>query len=160
MADSSNTAAFTEPELVITRTFDAPRSLVFRLWTDPQHARSWWGPSDYPATHVEIGRRPGDPWRCCLRSKEDGRELWQGGVLRELVEPERLVFTFAWDEAGERGLETLVTVTLAEHAGKTVMTFRQTPFRSVAERDGHREGWTSTFNRLDALLAQLKRSST
>jgi uncharacterized protein YndB with AHSA1/START domain len=156
---ASNPLALAERELVITRTFDAPRSLVFKMWTDPRHARMWWGPADYPATHVEMGERPGDAWRCCLRSVADGRELWQGGVLRELVEPERLAFTFVWDEEGERGLETLVTVTFAEQNGKTLMTFRQSPFRSVAERDGHQGGWTSTFDRLDQLLAQFARGS-
>src|SRR5262245_12330942 len=94
----------------------------------------------------------------CARRKT-GASCGRVGVLRELVEPERLVFTFAWDESGERGLETLVTVTFVEHGGKTVMTFRQTPFRSIAEREGHHAGWTRTFDRLAALLAQLKGSS-
>jgi len=141
-----------ERVLVITRVFDAPRELVFKAWTDPSHAKCWWGPRDYPVTHLEMDVRPGGPWRGCLRSTESGRELWQGGVFREVVAPERVVFTFAWDEAGERGLETLVSVTFAEQDGKTRMTFRQAPFQSVAERDGHRGGWTSSFDRLDAHL--------
>ena len=97
--------------------------------------------------------RPGGRWRGCLRSTETGNDLWLGGVYREIVPPERLVFTFAWEEEGERGLETLVTITFAERGGKTHMTFRQTPFQSGGERDGHRGGWTSTFDRLDDLLA-------
>jgi uncharacterized protein YndB with AHSA1/START domain len=123
--------------------------LVFKAWTDPSHAKRWWGPRDYPVTHLEMDVRPGGPWRGCLRSRESGKELWQGGVFREVVAPDRVVFTFAWDEAGERGLETLVTVTFAEQDGKTRMTFRQAPFQSVAERDGHQGGWTSSFDRLD-----------
>ena len=97
--------------------------------------------------------RPGGRWRSCLRSTETGTDLWVGGVYREIVPPERLVFTFAWEEEGERGLETLVTITFAERDGKTHMTFRQTPFQSDSERDGHRGGWTSAFDRLDDLLA-------
>ena len=77
-----------------------------------------------------------------------GEELRLGGVFREIVPPERVVLTFAWEEEGERGLETLVTVTFAERDGKTEMTFRQTPFQSVEERDGHRGGWSSSFDRL------------
>lgn len=135
-------------ELTMTRVFDAPRALVFKAWTDPAHARRWWGPRDYPAAHLEMDVRPGGAWRGCLRSAENGEELWQGGVFREVVEPDRVVFTFAWEEGGERGLETLVTVTFADEDGKTRMTLRQAPFESVEERDGHRGGWSSSFDRL------------
>jgi uncharacterized protein YndB with AHSA1/START domain len=141
-----------ERELVITRFFDAPRELVFKAWTDPRHAIKWWGPRDYPATHLEMDVRPGGAWRKHLTSTQTGKELRQRGVFREVVAPERLVFTYAWEEEGERGLETLVTVTLAEQGSKTLMTFRQVPFQSVAERDGHRGGWTSSFDRLDEHL--------
>lgn len=143
-----------ERELVITRIFDAPRELVFKVWTDARHAKSWWGPRDYPATHLEMDVRPGGVWRGSLRSTETGEELRLGGAFREVVAPERVVFTFAWEEEGERGLETLVTVTFAEQDGKTRMTFRQAPFQSVEERDGHQGGWTSSFDRLEDYLAQ------
>jgi uncharacterized protein YndB with AHSA1/START domain len=138
-----------ERELVITRVFDAPRELVFKVWTDPRHAKNWWGPKDYPATHLEMDVRPGGAWRGRLRSINDGRELGLGGVFREVVAPERVVFTFAWEEEGERGLETLVTVTFAEQDGKTRMTFRHAPFQSFEERDGHQGGWSSSFDRLE-----------
>lgn len=141
-------------ELVITRTFDAPRELVFKVWTDPRHVINWWGPRDYPATHMEMDVRPGGAWRGCLVSNETGEELWQRGVFREVEEPERIVFTFAWDAEGERGLETLVTVTFVEQDGKTKMTFHHSPFQSVKERDGHQGGWTSTFDRLEEFLAK------
>jgi uncharacterized protein YndB with AHSA1/START domain len=157
MAEKNNpgtTAA--ERELVIARVFDAPRELVFKAWTDPRHAKNWWGPRDYPATLLVMDVRPGGAWRNCLQSTETGEELWQHGVFREVIPPERLVFTFVWEEEGERGLETLVTVTFAEEGGKTRMTFRQTPFQSDGERDGHRGGWTSTFDRLDERLAHLQ----
>ena len=71
------------------------------------------------------------------------------------MEPERLVFTFAWDqEDGRRGHETLVTITFAEQRGRTTMTFRQAVFESVGDRDGHQGGWNSTFDRLAEHLAQ------
>jgi uncharacterized protein YndB with AHSA1/START domain len=140
-------------ELVITRVFDAPRALVFKAWTDPQLAMNWWGPRDYPVAQMKMDVRPGGKWRHCLVSTENGRELWQGGVFREVVPPSLLVFTFAWEEEGERGLETLVIITFAEDGGKTRMIFRQTTFQSVEERDGHRGGWNSTFDRLDEYFA-------
>jgi uncharacterized protein YndB with AHSA1/START domain len=141
--------------LVITRVFDAPRALVFKLWTDSNHAMKWWGPRDYPATYLDMDVRRGGAWRCCLRSTETGKELWQGGVFRDVAPPDRLEFTFSRDEEGERGLETLVRVTFIEQDGKTLMTFRHAPFQSIKERDGHQGGWTSTFDRLVDYLRDL-----
>jgi len=143
-------------ELVITRIFDAPRELVFKLWTDPRSAKNWWGPKDHPAARLEMDVRTGGAWRGNLRATETGEELRLGGVFREIVAPERVVFTFAWEEEGERGLETLVTLTFADEGGKTRMTFRQTPFQSVEERDGHRGGWTSSFDRLEEYVAHIQ----
>jgi len=142
-------------DLVLTRLINAPRELVFAAFTDPRHVRQWWGPRDFPATHVELDARVGGRWRNCLTSV-DGRELWQHGVFREVVPPSRLVFTFVWEEAGERGLETLVTITLADAGGRTRLTFHQTPFQSLTERDGHGYGWGSTFDRLEGFLAGAK----
>ncbi len=145
---NSAPADIAERELVITRVFDAPRALVFKLWTDPNHALKWWGPRHCPAIYLDMDVRPGGAWRGCLLSIETGKELWQGGIFREVAPPSRLVFTFSWDEEGERGLETLVTVAFTEREGKTLMTFRHAPFQSAKERDGHQGGWTSTFDRL------------
>lgn len=142
-----------EGELIITRIFDAPRELVFRMWTDPQHLLQWWGPRHHPAVHAEHDPRPGGAWRACLRSVEGGPDLWQGGRYIEVVQPERLVYTFAWDEAHPaHGHEMRVELTFKAIGGKTEMIFRQTKLPSVAERDGHRGGWTSTFDRLDDYL--------
>jgi uncharacterized protein YndB with AHSA1/START domain len=135
-------------ELVVTRVFAARRELVFRAWTEPRHVVRWWGPIDCPAEHIELNLRPGGAWRARMRAAADGRELRPSGVFREVVAPERLVFTFAWDEPGERGQETLVTVTFAVSGTGTLVTLHQTPFRSLAERDGHIYGWSSTFDRL------------
>jgi len=154
MATVVETQRVAEHELLIERVFNTPRELVFKAWTDPQHARQWFGPRDHPAREVTMDVRPGGRWRGCLRSIETGQELWLGGVYREIVPPERLVFTFAWEEEGERGLETLVTIIFAEHEGKTHMTLRQTPFQSDGERDGHRGGWSSAFDRLDELVSR------
>ena len=146
-------SALAEPELVIMRVFNAPRDLVWRAWTDPKRAVQWWGPIEYPAAHLEMDVRPGGVWRGVLRSPGDGNELSHKGVFREVTPPERLVFTFSWDEKGERGLETLITITFADQGDKTLMTFRQIPFQSAEERDGHRYGWGSAFGRLDDHLA-------
>jgi uncharacterized protein YndB with AHSA1/START domain len=73
-------------------------------------------------------------------------------MFREMVAPSLLVFTFQWEEEGERGIENLVTVTFEDLGGKTKLTLRQVPFQSDAERDGHGEGWGSTFDRLAELV--------
>ena len=138
-----------EQQLAITRVFDAPRALVFKAWTDPKSAIHWWGPREHPATYLDMDVRVGGAWRHCLTSKDTGKDLWAGGIFHEIEPPERLVFTFAWDEEGERGIETLVTVMFADQGGKTKMTFHQAPFQSVAERDGHIDGWSSMFDRFD-----------
>jgi uncharacterized protein YndB with AHSA1/START domain len=91
-----------------------------------------------------------------MRRDDTGEELWQSGVYREIVPPERLVFTYAWDQDdGSRGPETLVTITFAEHGGRTTMIFRQALFDTAESRDGHQGGWTSSFERLDEYLASL-----
>jgi uncharacterized protein YndB with AHSA1/START domain len=144
--------AAADSELVISRLFDAPRALVFRMWTDPVHAMRWWGPKHHPAVELDMEVRPGGRWRNGLRSVETGRVLWQHGVFREVVPPERLVFTFRWEEEGERGLETLVTVVFSDEDGRTRLVMRQSPFVSTGERDGHAEGWSSTFERLSEHL--------
>ncbi len=146
--------------LTIARVFDAPRDLVWRAWTDPKHLMSWWGPRAHPAENVEADVRVGGRWRHCLRAVGDGSELRHGGVFREVVPPERLVFTFAWEEEGERGIENVVTVTFAEQGAKTLMTMQQTPFQSFEERDGHQGGWGSAFDRLDELLARANGGAT
>ncbi len=123
-----------ERVLVITRVFDAPRKLVFAMWTDLGHLRNWMGPRDHPAVQVEADLRPGGSWRTCLRSRDGGRDLWQRGVYQEIVEPERLVYTFSWDqEDGAPGHETLVTITFEEQGGKTLMTLRQVRLRNDSE---------------------------
>ena len=141
-------------DLTITRVFDAPRELVFKAWTDAGQGNQWSAPRRFTVAAFENELRPGGTWRLGMRSPE-GEELWVGGVYREIVRPERLVMTHAWQGLdGTPGHETLITVTLAANGGRTEMTFRQTGFDSVAERDGHRDGWSECFDRLDEQLAQ------
>jgi uncharacterized protein YndB with AHSA1/START domain len=147
-ANPETSTASAERELVITRVFDAPRRLVFKAWTEPERIKEWWGPRGFTTLACEMDQRPGGAWRVRSRSPE-GKEYISQGVLRELVEPERLVFTYAWvDAKGKPGHETLVTVTFAEQKGKTVLTFHQGVFESITSRDEHGEGWSSAFELL------------
>jgi uncharacterized protein YndB with AHSA1/START domain len=90
-----------------------------------------------------------------MKNRYDGTELWLGGVYKEVVRPEKLVFTHAWDGPnGKPGPETLVTVTFVEKGSDTEMHFHQTGFDSVESRNGHGEGWNECFGLLDTFLRQ------
>ena len=150
-------ASSTSPELVITRTLSAPRALVWKAWADPRQMVQWMGPRFHPASHYENDFRPGGTWRSCLASTADRHELWLGGVYHELVEPERMVFTFRWDgDDGRPTNEMLVTLTFAEDGANTKMTLRQTRFVSTEQRDDHNEGWCSCIDRLEEFVISSK----
>jgi uncharacterized protein YndB with AHSA1/START domain len=149
MDASSNVA--TEPaktELLITRVFDAPRALVFKAWTQPEHLMQWWGPKGYTTPTCEMDVRAGGALRLCMRSP-DGNDFWVRGIFREVVAPERLVFT-ATDNA-DAATETVITATFADEGEKTRLTIHQT-FRKAEVAKGAKEGWTSSLERLAEYL--------
>jgi len=97
-ARTSAAASTAERELVITRVFDAPRLLVFKAWTEPEHLVRWWGPRGFTTPSCKMDVRPGGAFRFHMRSPE-GTDHWLRGAYREIVEPERLVFSWAWEDA-------------------------------------------------------------
>jgi uncharacterized protein YndB with AHSA1/START domain len=149
-----------DDELLITRTFDAPASLLFALWSKPEHMKRWMGPSNFTCPEAEIDFRVGGTYRVLITSPEHG-DNWFGGVYREIVPNRRLVFTFAWDNDGpSAGVETLVTITFEEKDRKTVQTFHQRPFLTVERRDSHISGWTEAFDKLEAYAANVAKEHT
>ena len=143
------------PDLRITRTFDAPRRLVFEAWTEPERLAQWWGPRGFTLASCKIDLRPGGAYRFQMRGSE-GDDHWSQGIFREIVALERLVMAGSWTDAegNPTGPETLVTVTFEDHNGKTKLTLRQVGFESPTSRDAHRGGWTSSLERLaDYLVA-------
>ena len=155
--DARNNARRPAPdgELILERVFDAPRHLVFQAWTQKEHMDKWSAPRGYTIAFSEGELRPGGRWRCCMRAP-DGTELWLGGVYREIVEDELLVFTHVWDENGVPGHETVVTVRFSDLGKRTKVEFRQEVFESKASRDGHAGGWAECFDLLDELLRQIQ----
>jgi uncharacterized protein YndB with AHSA1/START domain len=135
-------------EITIHRVFDAPRDLVFHAWTQPEHLAHWYGPvgTTTPLATISMDVRPGGTWRACMVDNDNGAEYPTGGEFHEVVEPERLVFT--WGEPG--GDEVgLVTVTFEDLGGKTAMTFHLAGLPDNTEL--HRNvnaGWSSAFDRL------------
>ena len=142
-----------EEEVVITRIFEAPRELVWSAWTEPERVMHWLGPRDFTPLEFEMDLRPGGAWHARMRSPW-GAEHSNGGVVREVIEPELLVFTFAWDdEEGKPGREMLVTISFEERDGRTEMTFIQAALESIEDRDGHQAGWNESFDKLAEYLA-------
>jgi len=145
--------------LALTRVFDAPQALVFKVWSAPEHLARWWGPRGFTVISFEADVRPGGAFRFGIRSPE-GTEHWAHGIYREVERPARLVFTTAWEDSeGKAKHETLVTLSFAEEKGKTTLSFRQALFESVNARDLHQGGWSSTLDLLADYLAAMQGAS-
>ncbi|HEX8235025.1 MAG TPA: SRPBCC domain-containing protein [Abditibacteriaceae bacterium] len=151
-------AAAGEPTIVISRVFDAPRSLVFEAWTKPEHVRRWWGCRASTLAICEVDLREGGAYRYVMQMP-DGSEYPFKGVYREITAPRRLVHTQIFDVEPYSQYEMLVTVTFDEQDGKTTVT-ETILHSSVEARDGHlasgmATGVGETLSRLEELLAEL-----
>lgn len=155
-AESSVPAQPGERELVLTRTFDAPRSMVYRAWVEIGQVQEWCAPQGFTVVSCEMDVRPGGRWRREFKSPE-GRVFRRHGVYREVVEPERLVFSYVTDDVDSApDQETTVTVLFADAGkGKTRLTLCQTGFDTIESAASHTGGWTSTTERFAEFLATL-----
>jgi uncharacterized protein YndB with AHSA1/START domain len=143
-----------EDGITMTRVFDAPRERVWAEWTEPERFADWFGgpESEVPLASVSMDVRPGGAWRLTMFAAPGRREIRWKGEYREVVEPERLVFTVS-DQPGDDAYE-LVTVMLTDLGdGRTEMLFQQRGQLppEVYERAG--EGWSVFFDRLAERLA-------
>ncbi|WP_425617352.1 SRPBCC domain-containing protein [Anatilimnocola sp. NA78] len=149
-----------EPQVFISRMFDAPRELVFRAWTDPAQLPSWFAPRGCSVSFRQLDIRSGGSFHSCIQTP-DGYECWCAGEYREVVPNERIVFTMAVaNAAGELveptavGMdpswprETIVTVTFEEVDGKTKLTLRQTVNEALAKKTGAHPSWLQMLDRL------------
>lgn len=157
----SNTAVAlpTDREILLTRVFNAPRALVFEAWTKPELVSRWWGPGGFTLPVCEIDLRPGGSYRFVMRGP-NGREFLIKGVYREVVPPERIVYTDRFDMEGMPSFEGVMTLTFTEGGGKTTLTLR-----ALYDNKDHRdtmlkmqmaEGFGETFDRLDQVLATME----
>jgi len=169
MATTTKTAPF-----VISRVFDAPRDLVWRCFTDPEHMRQWWGPKGFKVLASKMDLRVGGTYHYGM-SAPDGSPMWGKFVYREIVPPERLDFISSFsDEKGGTTrhpghmswpLEMHSTFTFEELlGGKTKFTISWEPHNATEEerqtfeagRDSMRMGWSGTLEKLEAYLAKAK----
>jgi len=146
-------------EIVMTRAFDAPRSLVFDAWTKPDLLKRWLlGPPGWVMVVCEVDLRVSGAYRFVWRRDRDGHEMGMGGIYREVVRPERLVATEKFDEAWYPG-EAVVSTVLIEQGGKTVVTstmiYESREARDGVLKSGMESGVAASYDRLAELLAAM-----
>jgi uncharacterized protein YndB with AHSA1/START domain len=162
-------------EFVFTRILYAPRELVFKMLTEPEHLARWWGPKGFQIGIAKLDLRPGGVFHFHMKSPDGSGDMWAKFVYREVVAPERLVYVTSFsDEQGnvqrhplapDWPAEMLNTVELSEHDdGKTRVTIRGVPINSTekerkAFKDGHesmQQGFGGTFDKFDEYLETLR----
>lgn len=154
MAERPTSDSAPEQGIAITRVFDAPRQRVWKEWTEPEPFADWFGGSDceVPLSTISMDVRPGGSWRAIMFCDPGRREIQWKGEYREVVEPERLVFTLS-DQPAEDVYE-LVTVVLTDLGdGRTEMLFQQRGRMSAEQYERAGQGWSSFFDRIVERLA-------
>ena len=151
-------AARPQGTVVITRVFDAPRALVWQAWTDAKMLGEWFGPRGFTSSVPELDLRVGGVLRIVMHGP-DGNDYPMKGVFREVVAPERLVFSnIATDKDGNHLLEGETTVTLSEQGGKTTPTVKSHMVGLVPIAPqmlaGMEAGWTQSIDKLGELVAK------
>ncbi|WJK42592.1 SRPBCC family protein [Solwaraspora sp. WMMA2056] len=142
-------------DIVMTRTFNAPRHLVFDALTRPELLRRWFGAQGWTVVECEVDLRVGGRWRFVSIGPGD-MKMGQGGVYQEITRPERLSYTEAYDDQWAPG-ESLVTAVLTEHAGRTTLTntlrYPSQEVRDMVLTTPMERGASDSFDRLAELLA-------
>jgi uncharacterized protein YndB with AHSA1/START domain len=139
------------PVLEIERHYDAPPERVWQAWTDPRALSRWFGPGGMDAvTQADLDVRPGGHYTIAFRTA-DGEEHRVSGTYEEVTKPRKLSFSWAWQSTPER--ISFVSIRLEAEGGGTLMSFRHERFFDQVARDNHLRGWTATFAKLDAFIA-------
>lgn len=152
--------------LLLSRVFNAPRELVFKVWTDPEHFGKWWGPQGFSLDVIKMDVRPGGMFLGCQRSPDGSQAMWGKFVYQEVIEPEKLVFVQSFsDEEGNTirapfnanwPLEIMNIITFEEIDGKTTLTMQGGPINATAEEMAAfdemapmvKQGFGGTFDQL------------
>lgn len=165
MTASTDLAPSHEPTILMTRVFNAPRALVWKVWTDPAHMAQWWGPKGFTNPVCKMDVRPGGLWHATMRSPDGTFDCPNTFMFDEVVPPERLVFhdvtdySKGWEKHSEIPHKAMHIVTFDELDGKTTMRI-VTRLVSIKERDemvrmGFIEGMGQSLDRLAAVVAGL-----
>ena len=140
-----------KPALTLKRRLNAPPAKIYRAWTDAAKISRWFGPENAEILRAETDVRVGGRFRIVFRGP-DGEEHDVGGVYREVVPNQKLVFTWAWRSTPER--ESLVTVALKRDGDATLLTLLHEQFFDEAARDRHGRGWSATLDKLESYVRE------
>jgi uncharacterized protein YndB with AHSA1/START domain len=157
-------------DLILERIFDAPRALVFKVYSEAEHLKRWFGPKGWPLTVCNIDFRPGGVWHFCMKCIDEsqeyyGHESWGKAVFHEIVEPERIVYVDSFSDAEgnivEGMPETLITLTFVEHEGNKTKLISQAQYASAEALKtvmdmGMLQGITETWDNLEEFLEGIK----
>jgi len=163
--DTNITGEMVKQELKITRLFNASREQVWRALTDPQQLMRWWGPKNFTAPVCKVDLRVGGKYLFCMRSPE-GQDYWSTGVYKELIKPERIVYTDSFSDSNGNIVpasyykmtddipsEMLVTITLEDERGKTRLTLRHAGMPTGTQGEMAGLGWNESFDKLAESLS-------
>ncbi|MET3699804.1 uncharacterized protein YndB with AHSA1/START domain [Bacillus oleivorans] len=157
-------------DLIMERVFDAPRDLLFKVYSEPEHLENWWGPQGWQTKNKKFEFKPGGVWHYCMTCMDRnqgefyGQESWGKGTYQEIIEPEKIVYIDQFsDEEGnvpENMPEMLISLTFVEQGAKTKLIIR-TQFASAEELQkvldmGVVQGFESQIERLDELLKEIQ----
>lgn len=157
MSNALKVTASGDREIVMTRIFDAPRTLVWDAFTKPDLVQRWMlGPPGWTMPVCQVGQKVGDRYRYVWRGP-DGMEMGMGGVIREFAPPERLVATEKFDQAWYPG-EAVGTIVLTEKDAKTTLTqtilYESKAARDMVLQSPMEQGLGMSYDRLEELLPQ------
>jgi uncharacterized protein YndB with AHSA1/START domain len=153
MAQTAAAKPLTErPSLTLTRRFRTRPEKVWAAWTDPEKLIAWFctAKAKPGSMRAELDVRVGGRYRVSF-DMESGEHSEVGGVYREVVPNEKLVFSWAWHSTPER--ESLVTVSIRADGAGSLMVFTHEQFFDEAARDNHAKGWNELFGQLETVLA-------
>ncbi len=134
-------------ELTLSRFIRAPRERVFDAFVSEKGIRSWMCPRGMGIPVASVDPRVGGSFRLTMRAR-NGESFTAGGIYREIERPERLVYTWAWEGEGMPNMETLISVSFSERDGGTEVQMTHSGFPDAALCDSHRQGWSSSLNKL------------
>lgn len=133
------------------RVFEATMERVFEVLTEPTELAKWWGPHGFTTPEIHLDLRVGGSYRLTMQPP-DGESFHLSGAFLEVHPPDRLSFTFRWDEPDPDDRETVVVLSLDSAAGATTVSLSQGEFATEGRLDLHREGWADSFDKLDGVL--------
>jgi uncharacterized protein YndB with AHSA1/START domain len=137
--------------LHLERVLHASRPIVFEACIDPKELAKWWGPAGFTSPSIEIDPRGGGSYRIAMQPP-DGELFYLRGEFREVDPPNRLVYTFVWEEPTPDDQETVVTLSFGDLGRDTALVLDQGPFATEERRALHEAGWTDSLERLEASL--------